>query len=150
MEAEAGDKPTPQAITVAEAETVEDIFGNDVEHVKMVEEPPDPGIQLITDPHQDGDMTTAELAGEQVPVLQQPPPEAGGDYCHGPHQAVGQANTDVEYMEINKWDTVEKKLWRPTQRRRLWKRWIHLKMMSSMPTRTRSHQIQVFVLPLQS
>ena len=73
----------------------------------MVEEPPDPGIQLITDPHQDGDMTTAELAGEQVPVFQQAPPEAGGDYCHGPHQAVGQANTNVEYMEINKWDTGE-------------------------------------------
>ena len=104
MEVEAGDKPTPQAITAAEAV---DTCENDVEHVKMVEEPPDPGIQLITDPHQDGDMTTAELAGEQVPVLQQPPPEAGGDYCHGPHQAVGQANTDVEYMEINKWDTVE-------------------------------------------
>ena len=92
---EAADISTPQAITATEAETVEvDTFGNDVEHVKMVEEPPDPGIQLITDPHQDGDMTTAELAGEQVPVLQQPPPEAGGEYCHGPHQAV--ANTDVE------------------------------------------------------
>ena len=36
-----------------------DTFGNYIEYVKIVEEPPDPGIQLITDPHQDGDMTTA-------------------------------------------------------------------------------------------
>ena len=67
-----------------------------------VEEPQDPGIYP----------TTADLAGrgdqvhqQQAPVFQQPRLE--GDYRHGPHQAVGLANTEVEHLEHNKKETVE-------------------------------------------
>ena len=36
---------------------------------------------------------------ENPELLQQPPPEVGGDYRHGPNQVVGQANNKKEALE---------------------------------------------------
>ena len=117
-----------EANTEAEIMEEVDTFENDVEYANKDEEPPDPGICPtfavlagggdfsldILNAKSDLGLLATNLELTRVHpedytvVIQQPPPEVGGDYRHGPHQAVGQANNKeaLENEEDDETDTL--------------------------------------------